>query len=59
LLGEPTLRPAIEDLRAAGVKLEHAPPSALADFISSRAPPRATSLPCAGAATAPNATASA
>jgi len=30
----------IGDLRAAGVKLEHAPPSALKDFIASREPPR-------------------
>jgi hypothetical protein len=30
----------VEDLRAAGVKLENAPPSALADFMSSHAPPR-------------------
>jgi hypothetical protein len=31
---------AIEELRAAGVNIERAPPSALADFVSSRAPPR-------------------
>jgi hypothetical protein len=31
---------AIEDLRAAGVNIERAPPSALKDFISSREPPR-------------------
>jgi hypothetical protein len=31
---------AIAELRAAGMKLEHAPPSALKDFIASREPPR-------------------
>jgi hypothetical protein len=39
-LDEPARAGLIEDLRAAGVKLEHAPQSALEDFIASREPPR-------------------
>jgi len=30
----------LEDLRAAGVNVERAPPAAVADFIGSHAPPR-------------------
>ncbi|MEA2903387.1 MAG: hypothetical protein QOI12_774 [Alphaproteobacteria bacterium] len=37
---EPAGTRVIEDLRAAGVKLANAPPSALADFIASHEPPR-------------------
>ena len=37
---EPIPANVIQDLRAAGVKLQDAPPSAVADFVSSHAPPR-------------------
>ena len=37
---EQTRAALLEDLRAAGVRVEHAPPAALEDFIASHAPPR-------------------
>ena len=39
-MDEPTRAGLMADLRAAGIKIENAPPSALADFISSHEPPR-------------------
>jgi hypothetical protein len=40
-LDAPARAALMEDLRAAGVRVEHAPPAALEDFIASHAAPRA------------------